>query len=96
MHATLTEKQPTLLRLKNKQIKCANSIYKILNRFAYFSVGTVEVESSSLNIAIKYMGGILIYVPTKKKVNAIELEFKESFVRRIYFVCDQNIIYYFP
>ena len=46
-----------LFRLKNKQIKCVNSIYKILNRFAYFSVGTVEVESSSLNIAIKYMGG---------------------------------------
>ena len=66
LHATLTEKQPTLFRLKNKQIKCVNSIYKILNRFAYFSVGTVGTESSSLNIAIKYMGGILIYVSTKK------------------------------
>ena len=66
LHATLTEKQPALFRLKNKQIKCANSIYKILNRFAYFSVCTVEVKSSSLNIAIKYMGGILIYVSTKK------------------------------
>ena len=68
LHAPLTEKQPTLLRLKNKQIKCANSIYKILNRFAYFSVGTIGIESSSLNIVIKYMGGILIYVPTKKKL----------------------------
>ena len=48
--APLTEKQPMLFRLKNKQIKCVNSIYKILNRFAYFSVGTVEVESSSLNL----------------------------------------------
>ena len=54
--------------MKNKQIKCANSIYKILNRFAYFSVGTIGIESSSLNIVIKYMGGILIYVPTKKKL----------------------------
>ena len=44
LHATLTEKQPMLFRLKNKQIKCVNSIYKILNRFAYFSVSTIEVE----------------------------------------------------
>ena len=42
--APLTEKQSMLFRLKNKQIKCVNSIYKILNRFAYFSVGTIEVE----------------------------------------------------
>lgn len=66
LHNPLTDKQPMLFRLKNKQIKCANSIYKILNRFAYFSVGTVGTEPSSLNIVIKYMGGILIYVPTKK------------------------------
>ena len=64
--ATLTEKQSKPFRLKNKQIKFVNSIYKILNRFAYFSVGTIGIESSSLNIVIKYMGGILIYVPTKK------------------------------
>ena len=64
--APLIVKQPMLFRLKNKQIKCVNSIYKILNRFAYFSVGTIGIESSSLNIVIKYMGGILIYVPTKK------------------------------
>ena len=38
--APLTEKQPMLFRLKNKQIKYVNSIYKILNRFAYFSVST--------------------------------------------------------
>ena len=42
--APLIEKQSMLFRLKNKQIKCANYIYKILNRFAYFSVSTIEVE----------------------------------------------------
>ena len=42
--APLIEKQSMLFRLKNKQIKCVNSIYKILNRFAYFSVGAIEIE----------------------------------------------------
>ena len=44
LHDPLTEKQSMLFRLKNKQIKCVNSIYKNLNRFAYFSVGTIEIE----------------------------------------------------
>ena len=52
LHNPLTDKQPMLFRLKNKQIKCTNSIYKILNRFAYFSVGSLYVESSPYNTTL--------------------------------------------
>ena len=69
LHAPLTEKQPMLFRLKNKQIKCANSIYKILNHFAYFSVST----QSSLILRI-----VFTEVPVMEATLRSEIPFLSS------------------